>query len=184
MCTVNFFPIILKVLSIGQAFILSSNTLHSSSFNLPYPHLISLLSLSNLYSYLCIVSIENRGDKKIENQVQNKAAHVKEVTSSELENEIVKSEMPVFVDFWAPWCGPCKAVAPIVEEIASEYSGKVSFVKVNVDQNNEITSKYNVFSIPTLVVFSKGNIVSQQVGVSSNAKASLKNMIENALKKI
>jgi len=146
--------------------------------------LISLLSLSNLYSYLCIVSIENRGDKKIENQVQNKAAHVKEITSSQWEDEIVKSKIPVFVDFWAPWCGPCRAVSPLVEEIASEYSGKVSFIKVNVDQNNEIVSKYNVLSIPTLAVFSKGSIVSQQVGVSSNAKTSLKNMIENALKKI
>ena len=184
MCTVNFFPIILKVLSIGHAFILSSSTLHSSSFNLPFPHLISLLSVSNLYTYLCIVNIENRGDKKIENQIQNKAVHVKEITSDQWEDEVVKSKIPVFVDFWAPWCGPCRAVAPIVEEIASEYSGKVSFVKINVDQNNEITSKYNVFSIPTLAVFSKEILVSQQVGVSTNAKSTLKNMIENALKKI
>ena len=163
---------------------LSSNTLHSSSFNLPYPHLISLLSVSNLYTYLCIVSIENRGDKKIENQIQNKSVHAKEISSSQWEEEIVKSNIPVFVDFWAPWCGPCRAIAPIVEEIASEYSDKVSFVKVNVDQNSELASKYNVFSIPTLAVFSKGSLVSQQVGVSTNAKASLKNMIENALKKI
>jgi thioredoxin 1 len=70
-----------------------------------------------------------------------------------------------------------------VEDIAKEFSGKISFVKVNVDQNNEIASKYNIFSIPTLAVFYKGNLISQQVGVSSNAKASLKNMIENALKK-
>ncbi|HYL67464.1 MAG TPA: thioredoxin [Nitrosopumilaceae archaeon] len=157
--------------------------MHSSSFNLPYPHLISLLSLSNLYTYLCIVSIENRGDKKIENQTQNKD-NTKEISSSQWEDEIIKSKIPVFVDFWAPWCGPCRAVAPIVEDIAREYSGKVSFVKVNVDQNNELASKYNVFSIPTLAVFSNGSLVSQQVGVSSNVKASLKNMIENALKKV
>ena len=163
---------------------LSNNTLHSSSFNLPYPHLISLLSLSNLYTYLCIVSIENRGDKKIENQVQNKDSHAKEITSSQWEDEVVKSKIPVFVDFWAPWCGPCRAVSPIVEKIASEYSGKVSFVKIHVDQNNEIASRHNVFSIPTLAIFTRGNLVSQQVGVSSNAKFSLKNMIENALKKI
>ena len=119
----------------------------------------------------------------IENQAQNKD-NTKEISSSQWEDEIIKSKIPVFVDFWAPWCGPCRAVSPIVEEIASEYSGKVSFVKVNVDQNNELASKYNVFSIPTLAVFSKGSLVSQQVGVSSNAKASLKNMIENALKKV
>src|SRR4029077_1640789 len=112
--------------------------------------------------------IENRGDKKIENQVQNNA-NTKEISSSQWEEEIVKSKIPVFVDFWAPWCGPCRAIAPIVEEIANEYSDKVSFVKVNVDQNNELASKYNVFSIPTLAVFSKGNLISQQVGVTSNA---------------
>jgi len=146
--------------------------------------LISLLSVSNLYSYLCIVSIENRGDKKIESQTQNRSVHAKEITSNQWEEEVVKSKIPVFVDFWAPWCGPCRAVAPIVEEIASEYLGKVSFVKINVDQSSELASKYNVFSIPTLAVFNEGNLVSQQVGVSSNAKASLKNMIENALKKL
>ena len=167
----------------GHAFILSSKTLHSSSFNLPFPHLISLLSVSNLYTYLCIVNIENRGDKKIENQAQNKD-RVKEIMSGQWEDEVTKSKIPVFVDFWAPWCGPCKAASPIVEEMAKEYSDKVSFVKVNVDQNNDLSSKYNVFSIPTLAIFSKGDLVSQQVGVSSNAKTTLKNMIENALKKI
>lgn len=109
---------------------------------------------------------------------------IKEIEADQWESKVEKSSVPVFVDFWAPWCGPCRAVAPIVEEIAREYSDKVSFVKVNIDQNNEIASKYNIFSIPTLAVFNKGIIISQQVGVSSNAKTSLKNMIEGALKKI
>ncbi len=113
----------------------------------------------------------------------SEAHNVKEITSNDWKKVIEESSSPVFVDFWAPWCGPCRAVAPIVEEIAKEYSGKVSFVKVNVDENSELASKYNIFSIPTLAVFSKGNLVSQQVGVTSNAKTSLKNMIENALKK-
>jgi thioredoxin len=108
---------------------------------------------------------------------------IKEIKDDEWEN-VERSNIPVFVDFWAPWCGPCRAIAPIVEEIAKEYRGTLSFVKVNVDQNNKIASRYNVFSIPTLAIFNKGDIISQQVGVSSNAKTSLKNMIEGALKKI
>jgi len=92
------------------------------------------------------------------------------------------SPVPVFVDFWASWCGPCKAVAPIVEELAKEYAGRVRFVKVNVDQNYELMSRYNVFSIPTLAVFNRSQLVSQQVGVTSNARSSLRNMIENSIK--
>ena len=92
------------------------------------------------------------------------------------------SPVPVFVDFWASWCEPCRAVAPIVEELAKEYAGRVRFVKVNVDQNYELMSRYNVFSIPTLAVFNRRQLVSQQVGVTSNATSSLRNMIENSIK--
>ncbi|OLD21250.1 MAG: thioredoxin [Thaumarchaeota archaeon 13_1_20CM_2_39_20] len=92
------------------------------------------------------------------------------------------SPVPVFVDFWASWCGPCKAVAPIVEELAKEYAGRVRVVKVNVDQNYELMSRYNVFSIPTLAVFNRRQLVSQQVGITSNAMSSLRNMIENSIK--
>ena len=95
---------------------------------------------------------------------------------------IQNSEVPVFVDFWAEWCGPCRMVTPVIEELAGEYAGKINFVKVNVDENNELASKYNVFSIPTLALFSKGQIVAQQVGAAS--KGSYKNMIDNALSKI
>lgn len=98
------------------------------------------------------------------------------------ETDVINSQVPVFVDFWAEWCGPCRMVSPVVEELASEYEGKVNFVKVNVDEANELASRYNVFSIPTLAIFSKGQVVSQQVGAAS--KESYKNMIDRALEKI
>jgi thioredoxin 1 len=98
------------------------------------------------------------------------------------ETDVMNSPVPVFVDFWAEWCGPCRMVSPVVEELASEYDGKVNFVKVNVDEANELASRYNVFSIPTLAIFNKGQVVSQQVGAAS--KESYKNMIERALEKI
>ena len=98
------------------------------------------------------------------------------------ETDVMSSPMPVFVDFWAEWCGPCRMVSPVVEELSTEYDGKVNFVKVNVDEVNELASKYNVFSIPTLALFNKGEILAQQVGAAS--KESYKNMIDKALEKI
>ncbi len=98
------------------------------------------------------------------------------------ETDVISSPMPVFVDFWAEWCGPCRMVSPVVEELSTEYDGKVNFVKVNVDEVNEVASKYNVFSIPTLALFNKGEILAQQVGAAS--KESYKNMIDKALEKI
>jgi thioredoxin 1 len=95
------------------------------------------------------------------------------------EIDVMNSEVPVFVDFWAEWCGPCRMVSPVVEELSNDYDGKVKFVKVNVDESNELASKYNVFSIPTLAIFNKGQLVSQQVGAAS--KDSYKNMIEKVL---
>ena len=83
------------------------------------------------------------------------------------EVDVINSDIPVFVDFWAEWCGPCRMVGPVVEELANDYDGKVKFVKVNVDEANELASKYNVFSIPTLILLNKGEIVSQQVGAAS-----------------
>ena len=95
------------------------------------------------------------------------------------EVDVINSDIPVFVDFWAEWCGPCRMVGPVVEELANDYDGKVKFVKVNVDEANELASKYNVFSIPTLILLNKGEIVSQQVGAAS--KESYQNMIDRAL---
>jgi thioredoxin 1 len=95
------------------------------------------------------------------------------------QTKVVDSTKPVFVDFWAEWCGPCRMVGPVVEELAKDYAGKVEFVKVNVDEANELAAKYNIFSIPTLMLLNKGQVVAQQVGAAS--KESYKNMIERAL---
>jgi len=97
------------------------------------------------------------------------------------ETDVMSSPIPVFVDFWAEWCGPCRMVSPVVEELAGDYEGKINFVKVNVDEANDLASKYNIFSIPTLAIFNKGEIVSQQVGAAS--KEAYKNMIDTALEK-
>ena len=95
------------------------------------------------------------------------------------EIDVMNSKVPVFVDFWAEWCGPCRMVSPVVEELSNDYDGKVKFVKVNVDEANELASKYNIFSIPTLAIFKNGKLVNQQVGAAS--KDSYKNMIEKTL---
>jgi len=89
--------------------------------------------------------------------------------SQQFEQQVLNSANPVFVDFWAEWCGPCRSVSPVVEELSGEYDGKVDFVKVNVDENGELAQKYNVFSIPTLAIFKNGEVVSQKVGASTKA---------------
>ncbi len=102
---------------------------------------------------------------------------MKEVNGKEQwQNEVINSEKPVFVDFWAEWCGPCRIVSPTVEELSKEYNDKVNFVKVNVDENNELASKYNVFSIPTLAIFRDGKIIAQTAGAAS--KESLRTYID------
>lgn len=98
------------------------------------------------------------------------------VTDSNFEIEVLKSELPVLVDFWAPWCGPCRAIAPVIEELAQEYEGKVKIVKMNVDENPSTPSKYGIRAIPTLILFKNGEVVSQITGAV--AKSSLKNMID------
>lgn len=93
----------------------------------------------------------------------------KAISDAEFEAEVLKSDIPVLVDFWAPWCGPCKAMLPIVEELAGEYEGKVKIVKVNVDENSEAPGKYQVMSIPTFIIFKKGEAVKTFVGAKSKA---------------
>ncbi|HPC39109.1 MAG TPA: thioredoxin [Exilispira sp.] len=87
-----------------------------------------------------------------------------EVDETNFDDEVLKSKLPVLVDFWAPWCGPCRMVAPIVEEIAKEYEGKIKVCKVNTDEAQNIAMKYQIASIPTLAIFKDGKEVKRQIG--------------------
>ncbi|MHB0866843.1 MAG: thioredoxin [Thermoleophilia bacterium] len=87
-----------------------------------------------------------------------------DVTDANFEDEVIKSELPVLVDFWAEWCAPCRMVGPVVEEIAGEYAGKVRVGKLNVDTNRETAARYDIMSIPTVILFRKGEIDRQVVG--------------------
>jgi len=86
------------------------------------------------------------------------------VTDASFTSDVLQADGPVLVDFWAEWCGPCKAVAPVLEEIAGEYAGKLTIAKVNVDENPETARAYQIMSIPTMAVFQKGQIVKSIVG--------------------
>lgn len=86
------------------------------------------------------------------------------VTMDNFEQEVLKSELPVLVDFWAGWCGPCMMLAPVVEEIAQEYEGKVKVCKINVDEQGELAQKFGIMSIPTVLVFKDGQVKNQSVG--------------------
>lgn len=93
-----------------------------------------------------------------------------EITDSTFENDVVKSDLPVLVDFWAPWCGPCKAMNPAMEELGKEYEGKMKIMKMNVDENMEVPGKHNVMSIPTFVIYKGGKVASQFVGARSKGE--------------
>lgn len=103
----------------------------------------------------------------------------KEVNDQSFGNEVVNSSVPVLVDFWAPWCGPCRALAPVVEELSTEYDGKVKVVKVNTDDNPIEASKLRVSAIPTLVIFKGGKVVDQMVGV--HPKTAIKQKLDALL---
>ena len=90
--------------------------------------------------------------------------NVKEITSINFNDEVLESDTPVLVDFWAEWCGPCRAIGPVVDEIANDYDGKVSVGKLNVDHENQLAMKYGVRSIPALLIFNNGTVVNQIVG--------------------
>ena len=89
------------------------------------------------------------------------------LTDAEFENQVIKSEIPILVDYWAEWCGPCKMIAPVLEEVAQELSGKVLIGKLNVDENTQTPPKYGIRGIPTLMLFKNGETVGTQVGALS-----------------
>ena len=107
------------------------------------------------------------------------AGKVLNVSDKSFEMEGLKSDMPVLVDFWATWCAPCKAIAPIVEEMADTYDGKIKIAKMNVDENPSTPGKYGVRGIPTLILFKKGEVVDQVVGAVP--KSQVKGLIEKAV---
>jgi thioredoxin 1 len=97
-------------------------------------------------------------------------AEVQQVTDGSFDAEVLKSELPVLIDFWAPWCGPCKAIAPVVEELAREYGGRLKVVKMNVDDNPQTPTRYGVRGIPNLILFKGGQVKEQVIGAVPKAQ--------------
>jgi thioredoxin 1 len=104
---------------------------------------------------------------------------MKQVGDGDFEAQVLQSSLPVLVDFWAPWCGPCKAIGPVIEELAAEFDGKVAVAKMNVDDNPATPGKYGIRAIPTLIVFKGGEVVEQVTGAVG--KTQIVDMINKAL---
>jgi len=106
------------------------------------------------------------------------AGNVSEISDGSFDADVLKSQVPCLVDFWAPWCGPCKSIAPVLEDLAKEFAGKVKFCKINVDDNPQTPTQYNVKGIPNLIFFKGGKVVEQIVG------AVPKEQLVNAISKL
>lgn len=107
------------------------------------------------------------------------AGKIVEISDGTFEQEVLQSEVPVLVDFWAPWCGPCRAIAPVVDELANEYADKLKVAKCNVDDNPKTPSRYGIRAIPTLIIFKGGNVSEQITGAV--AKSQIAAAVEKAM---
>jgi len=105
--------------------------------------------------------------------------HIVHISDESFEEEVLQSEQPVLIDYWAEWCGPCKMIAPVLEEIATEYSDRLKVVKLNIDDNPQTPPKYGIRGIPTLMVFKNGQVEATKVGAVS--KAQLTAFLDNSL---
>jgi len=98
------------------------------------------------------------------------SSHINPVTDDTFEPEVLNSDLPVLVDYWAEWCGPCKSIAPILDEVAREYDGRLKIAKMNVDENQQVPAKFGIRGIPTLMLFKNGNLEATKVGALSKSQ--------------
>lgn len=102
-------------------------------------------------------------------------------SDSTFKSVVLESDVPVLVDFWAPWCGPCRAIAPVVSELSNTFAGRAKVVKVNTDDSQQVAAQFQIMSIPTLLVFKGGKVVGQHVGAGANVKGKLVDLVNKAL---